>query len=125
MLTSCAANDAPRQSLGSTVLMATALFPSTLVNVRPRLKCIRRRAGQVPLETRSVIKLNLTVDSALCHRLDEPAPHGHQITMPFMVDGAMNWSMSLAYIEQSLAPTLKRGDIVIISPCISNHNHCK
>jgi len=60
-------------------------------------------------------------------RLIGYAPHGHRITMtfvaalrqsemtaPFVVDGAMNGPMFLAYVEQSLAPTLKRGDIVIM-----------
>jgi transposase len=60
-------------------------------------------------------------------RLIGYAPQGHWITMtfvaalrqsemtaPFVVDGAMNGPMFLAYVEQSLAPTLKRGDIVIM-----------
>jgi transposase len=36
------------------------------------------------------------------------------MTAPFVVDGAINGPMFLAYVEQSLAPTLKRGDIVIL-----------
>jgi transposase len=36
------------------------------------------------------------------------------MTAPFVVDGAINGPMFLAYVEQSLAPTLKRGDIVIM-----------
>ena len=32
---------------------------------------------------------------------------------PIVVDGAMDGAMFLAYIEQVLVPTLKRGDIVI------------
>jgi hypothetical protein len=55
------------------------------------------------------------------------AAHGHRITMtfvaalrqsemtaPFVVNGAMNGPMFLAYVEQCLAPTLKRGDIVVM-----------
>jgi transposase len=36
------------------------------------------------------------------------------MTAPFVVDGAMNGPMFLAYVEESLVPTLKRGDIVVI-----------
>ena len=56
-------------------------------------------------------------------RLVGRVPHGHWKTVsfvaglrhdrmiaPFVVDGAMNGEMFRAYIEQSLAPTLKRGD---------------
>jgi len=54
-------------------------------------------------------------------------PHGHwktitfvaglryrAIVAPFVLDGAMNGTMFLAYVNQCLAPTLKRGDIVIM-----------
>jgi len=60
-------------------------------------------------------------------RLVGYAPHGHRKTMtfvaglrlrrmtaPFVLDGAMNGPMFLAYVKQCLAPTLKRGDIVIM-----------
>ena len=60
-------------------------------------------------------------------RLVGYAPHGHRktitfvaalrqrgMTAPFVLDGAMNGPMFLAYVEQCLAPTLKRGDIVIM-----------
>ena len=33
---------------------------------------------------------------------------------PFVVEGAMNGPMFLAYVKQCLAPTLRRGDIVIV-----------
>src|SRR5215469_13772959 len=33
---------------------------------------------------------------------------------PFVVEGAMNGPMFLAYVKQCLAPTLRRGDIVIM-----------
>jgi transposase len=58
-------------------------------------------------------------------RLIGYAPHGHwktitfvaglrqrQITAPFVLEGAMNGPMFLAYVRQCLVPTLKRGDIV-------------
>jgi transposase len=60
-------------------------------------------------------------------RLISQVPHGHWKTMtfvaglryramvaPFVLDGAMNGMMFLAYVKQCLAPTLKRGDIVIM-----------
>jgi transposase len=52
-------------------------------------------------------------------------PHGHwktstfiaalrhnRVTAPLLLDGAMNGQSFLAYVEQIVAPTLKRGDIV-------------
>ena len=36
------------------------------------------------------------------------------MTAPFVLDGAMNGPMFLAYVEQFLAPTLKHGDIVVM-----------
>jgi transposase len=55
------------------------------------------------------------------------APHGHwktitfvaglrhrRMTAPFVLEGAMNGPMFLAYVKQCLVPTLKRGDIVVM-----------
>ena len=36
------------------------------------------------------------------------------IVAPMVINGAMNGEIFLAYLEQCLAPTLKRGDIVVI-----------
>ena len=60
-------------------------------------------------------------------RLIGSVPHGHRKTItlvaglhhdrivaPFVIDGAMNGSTFLTYVERYLAPTLHRGDIVII-----------
>ena len=60
-------------------------------------------------------------------RLIASVPHGHWKTItfvaglrhdgivaPFVIDGAMNGPIFLAYIEQCLAPTLSRRDIVIM-----------
>jgi transposase len=60
-------------------------------------------------------------------RLIGRVPHGHWKTMtfvaglrhdgvvaPFVIDGAMNGEMFLAYIKQGLVPTLQPGDIVIM-----------
>jgi len=58
-------------------------------------------------------------------RLIGYAPHGHwktitfvaglrlrRMTAPFVLDGAMNGSMFLAYVKRCLVPTLRRGEIV-------------
>jgi transposase len=37
-----------------------------------------------------------------------------EMTAPLVIDGAMNGQTFLAYVEQGLVPTLKRGDIVVI-----------
>ena len=60
-------------------------------------------------------------------RLVDKVPHGHWktttficglrydgVTASFMVDGAMDGPHFLAYVEQILAPTLKKGDIVFL-----------
>lgn len=60
-------------------------------------------------------------------RLVDYAPHGHWKTItfvaglrhramvaPFVLEGAMNGPMFLAYVRQCLVPTLKRGDIVVM-----------
>jgi transposase len=60
-------------------------------------------------------------------RLIGYAPHGHWKTItfvaglrhramvaPFVLEGAMNGPLFLAYVQQCLAPTLKRGDIVVM-----------
>jgi transposase len=60
-------------------------------------------------------------------RLISYAPHGHRktitfvaalrqsgMTAPFVLDGAMNGPMFLAYVKQCLAPTLEPGEIVFM-----------
>src|SRR5246500_5343225 len=60
-------------------------------------------------------------------RLVGSVPHGHWKTItlvvglrhdgmvaPFVIDGPMNGTIFLAYVEQCLAPTLRRRDVVII-----------
>jgi transposase len=37
-----------------------------------------------------------------------------RVTAPFLLDGPMNGTTFLAYVEDVLAPTLKRGDIVMM-----------
>src|SRR5262249_879636 len=58
---------------------------------------------------------------------DRHATHGHWQTItfvgglrqrgmsaPFVLEGAINGPMSLAYVKQCLVPTLKRGEIVLM-----------
>ncbi len=60
-------------------------------------------------------------------RLDGPVPHGHWksttfvggltsrgFIAPYVLDGAMNGTVFLAWVEQMLAPELRPGDIVIM-----------
>lgn len=37
-----------------------------------------------------------------------------RMTAPMMISGAMNGAIFVAYVEQCLVPTLKRGDIVVM-----------
>lgn len=66
-------------------------------------------------------------------RLVAAVPHGHWktstfvaglrrtgLTAPLVVDGAINGDIFRAYVEQVLAPALKRGDIVILDN-LSSH----
>jgi transposase len=60
-------------------------------------------------------------------RCRAPIPHGHWktttftgalrlsgLTAPMLLDGPMNGTAFLAYVEQVLAPTLRSGDLVIM-----------
>ena len=60
-------------------------------------------------------------------RLVSGVPHGHWktltlvaalridgLTAPYIIDGAMDGQSFLAYVEQILAPTLRKGDIVFM-----------
>jgi transposase len=65
--------------------------------------------------------------SPIGERLIDYAPHGHwktitfvgalrqrRMTAPLVLEGAINGPLFLAYVKQSLLPTLKRGDIVVM-----------
>ena len=65
--------------------------------------------------------------SPIGEQLVDYAPHGHWkiitfvgglrlrgMTAPFVLEGAMNGPMFLAYVKQCLVPALKRGDIVVM-----------
>jgi transposase len=60
-------------------------------------------------------------------RLVAKVPHGHWktttflaalrsegVTAPTVIDGAINGPLFLAYVQQQLVPTLRRGDIVVM-----------
>lgn len=66
-------------------------------------------------------------------RLVAQTPHGHWktttfvaalradgLTAPLVVDGAINGELFLAYVQQTLAPTLRRGDVVVMDN-LSSH----
>ena len=66
-------------------------------------------------------------------RVAADVPHGHWktttfvgalrstgMTAPMVVDGAMNGELFLAYLEQQLTPTLRKGDFVIMDN-LSSH----
>lgn len=66
-------------------------------------------------------------------RLRAAVPHGHwktttfiaalrhdAITAPYVIDGAINGVLFLAWVEQMLAPTLSQGDVVIMDN-LSSH----
>jgi len=66
-------------------------------------------------------------------RVIDFVPHGHWktttflaalrhdgLTAPMVVDGAINGELFLAYVQQILLPTLKRGDIVVFDN-LSSH----
>jgi transposase len=65
--------------------------------------------------------------SPIGERLVDYVPHGHWkiitfvgglrlrgMTAPFVLEGAMNGAMFLAYVKHNLVPTLNRGDIVVM-----------
>lgn len=66
-------------------------------------------------------------------RLIDKAPHGHWktttliaglraegLTAPLVLDGAVNGDAFLAYVQQTLAPTLRPGDVVVMDN-LSSH----
>lgn len=66
-------------------------------------------------------------------RVVSDVPHGHWqtttfvgalrtsgMTAPLVIDGAMNGDLFLAYVQQQLIPTLRRGDIVVMDN-LSSH----
>jgi hypothetical protein len=72
---------------------------------------ITRLYGRAPQGERLVQKVlhgnwkTVTFTAALRH---------DRVTAPFVLEGAMNGETFKAYVEQFLAPTLKKGDIVFM-----------
>jgi transposase len=74
---------------------------TNMVRLRGRTERGVRLIGRVPLGEWKTI----TFVAALRH---------NKMTAPMVIEGAMNGEMFLAYVEQCLAPTLKRNDIVVV-----------
>ena len=97
----------------------------------------RWRRHQARLDPRRLVfidetwaKTNMTRTHGRCargRRLVDKVPHGHwktltflaalrcdAITAPFVLDGPINGEWFLAYVEQVLVPTLRRGDVVVM-----------
>ena len=106
----------------------------------------RWRRHQAKLDPRRLVfidetwaKTNMTRTHGRCargERLLASVPHGHWKTMtfvaalrcdridaPLVLDQPMNGEWFLAYVEQSLVPTLNRGDVVIMDN-LSSHKGC-
>ena len=74
---------------------------TNMVRVRGRCPRGERLVSQVPQGDWTTI----TFIAGLRH---------NRMTAPMVIEGAMNGPAFLAYIEQILGPTLKRGDVVVI-----------
>lgn len=74
---------------------------TNMVRLRGRAARGVRLIGRVPLGHWETI----TFVGALRH---------NKMTAPMMIKGAMSGEMFLAYVEQCLVPTLKRGDVVVM-----------
>jgi transposase len=91
----------------------TGLDPKRLVFIDETAvsTTITRLYGRAPQGERLVQKVlhgnwkNVTFIAALRH---------DHVTAPFVLEGAMNGETFKAYVEQFLAPTLKKGDIVFM-----------
>ena len=92
---------------------------------QPRLKAYRLVFIDETAVTTKMVRLYGR--APLGERLVAKVPHGHWktltlvaalrvdgVTAPYVIDGAMDGPAFLAYIEQVLAPTLRKGDIVFM-----------
>ena len=66
-----------------------------------------------PLEAHAAVLLGLIAEQADL-TLDEIGLRRRAMVAPFVLDGPMNATSFMAYLKQCLAPTLKRGDIVMM-----------
>ena len=77
---------------------------TNLIRLRGRAPRGVRVIGTVPLGAWETI----TFVAGLRH---------NKMTAPMVVEGALTGEMFLAYVEQCLVPTLRRGDIVVMDNC--------
>src|SRR6516225_6441730 len=126
---------------GSSTAMASALKKSVRAaeQDRPDVAAAREAwaQGQARLDPDRLVFIDETGTSTNMarqrgraprgERLVAKVPHGHWktttfvaglrstgLTAPGVIDGPMNGSVFLAYVEQILAPSLKSGDIVVM-----------
>jgi transposase len=86
------------------VFLDETAVTTSMVRLRGRAPRGIRVIGRVPLGSWKTI----TFIAALRH---------NKMTAPMAFGGAMTAEMFLAYLEQCLCPTLRRGDIVVIDNC--------
>jgi transposase len=86
------------------VFLDETAVTTSMVRLRGRAPRGVRVIGRVPLGSWKTI----TFVAAMRH---------DKMTAPMAFEGAMTGEMFLAYLEQCLCPTLKRGDIVVIDNC--------
>jgi transposase len=86
------------------VFLDETAVTTTMVRLRGRAPRGTRVIGRVPLGSWKTI----TFIAAMRH---------NRMTAPMVLEGAMTAEMFLAYLEQCLCPTLRRGDIVVIDNC--------
>lgn len=86
------------------VFLDETAVTTTMVRLRGRALRGVRVIGRVPLGAWKTI----TFIAAMRH---------DKMTAPMALEGAMTGEMFLAYLEQCLRPTLRRGDIVVIDNC--------
>jgi transposase len=86
------------------VFLDETAVTTSMVRLRGRAPRGIRVIGRVPLGSWKTI----TFIAALRH---------NRMTAPMAFGGAMTAEMFLAYLEQCLCPTLRRGDIVVIDNC--------
>lgn len=91
------------------VFLDETAVTTTMVRLRGRAPRGVRVIGRVPLG----VWRTITFIAAMRH---------DKMTAPMALEGAMNGEMFLAYLEQCLCPTLKRGDIVVIDNCRAHTN---
>lgn len=90
-----------RRQPGRLVFIDETAVKTNMCRLRGRAPKGQRLKGQAPFGKRST---QTFIAALRCHA----------ITGPFVVDGAMNREVFDTYIESQLAPTLNKGDVVIL-----------